>query len=357
MPRATYLNWLDSKKTPQPRHWDLEHPDGPTAPVDNAAFLAEVFTTVEEEIERRDPELAKRLDRLHVVVTPNPANLHETGPHVVVYLWGDNFERVPYWADEVGLVLAVNRGRRFLDATRMLPRPLGWAEVADEVRVMAERAVWRRQGTRPRLRPDQIIPMPLGYSHQRPRPFVPWDERDIDAFFAGSTIFVTDRGGSMRKRLRSRGLAVKTLHRNAMVAAMEQLREDRPDLNVLLDIVPSDQVTDKRDSYSDRMARTRFSIDPRGTSRESFRFFEAARVGAVPVVTALPAGGLYAGAPVLRLRHWSDLSSAMRRMTDRPDEARELHEGIQAWYRDRVSPEATALRLVPHIERVLRRLP
>jgi len=357
MPRATYLSWLDATKTPQPQPWHLENPDGPSAPVDNAAFLAEVFGTVESEIQRRDPSLAQRLDRLQVVVTPNPAELYETGPHVVVYLWGDNFARVPYWADDVGLVMAVNRGRRFLDSTRMLPRPLGFAEVADEVRVMAERELWRRRGHRPRLRSGGIVPMPLGFSHQRERPFVPWDERDIDAFFAGSTVFVTDRGGSVRKQLRSRGLAVKTLHRNAMTAAMEQLREERPDLNVLLDIVPSNQVTDKRDVYSDRMAATRFSIDPRGTSRESFRFFEAARVGAVPVVTALPAGGLYAGAPVLRLRHWSDLSSAMRRMTDRPDEARALHEGIQAWYQKQVSPEATALRLVPHFEGVLRRMP
>jgi hypothetical protein len=198
--------------------------------------------------------------------------------------------------------------------------------------------------------------MPLGYSHQRERPFVPWDERDIDAFFAGSTVFKTSRGGTLRKGLRNKGLAVKTLHRNAMVAAMEQLRDERPDLNVLLDIVPSDQVTDKREIYSDRMARTRFSVDPRGTSRESFRFFEAARVGAVPVVTALPGGGIYAGAPVLRLRHWSDLSSAMRRMTDRPDEARALHGGIQVWYQKQVSPEATALRLLPRVEDVLRRL-
>ncbi|WP_298459319.1 hypothetical protein [uncultured Cellulomonas sp.] len=356
MPRATYLSWLDSTKTPTPAPWDLEHPDGPTAPVDNAAFLAEVFSTVESEIERQDPDLARRLDRLKVVVTPNPAHLDETGPHVIAMLWGDNFARVPYWADDVGLVMAVNRGRRFLDSTRMLPRPLGWAELADEVRVTAERAIWARQGHRPRTRVEDIFAMPLGYSHQRERPFVPWEEREIDAFFAGSTIFTTDRGGALRQRLRAGGLAVKTLHRNAMVAAMESLRDERPDLNVLLDIMPSNQVTDKRDEYSDRMAQTRFSIDPRGTSRESFRFFEAARVGAVPVVTSLPSGGLYAGAPALRLRHWTELGPAMRRMTARPEEALALHEGVQDWYRRQASPEATAQRLVPRVKAVLRRL-
>lgn len=356
MPRATYLSWLDATKTPQPVPWDLDHPDGPTATVDNANFLAEVFTTVEAEIERRDPALAQRLDRLHVVVTPNHSVLHETGPHIIAMVWGDNFARVPRWADDVGLVMATNRGRRFSDSTRMLPRPLGFAEVADELRVMAERELWRRQGHRPRMRPSDIFAMPLGYSHQRDRPFIPWEEREIDAFFAGSTIFTTDRGGALRQRLRARGLAVKTLHRNAMVDAMEQLRDERPDLNVLLDIMGSDEVTDKRDVYSDRMAQTRFSIDPRGTSRESYRLFEAARVGAVPVVTSLPQGGLYAGAPVLRLRHWSELGSAMRRMTDRPDEARAFHENIQAWYQERVSPEATAMRLVPRVEAVLRRL-
>lgn len=353
MTRATYSSWFDATKTPTPAAWELGAPGGPVA---NAAFLGEVFARVEAEVERRDPALASRLDRLHVVVTPNPEHLPLSGAGVVALLVSDNWARVPRWADDVALVLATNRGRRFLDATRMLPRPLGWAEVLDEVRVRAERTSWARRGRRPALPASAIVPMPLGYAHQHDVPPVPWEERDIDAFFAGSMVQVVDRGSSLRRRLRQGGLGVKSLHRQRMTAAVEQLRRERPDLHVQFDVVASDAVTDHADTYSERMARTRFSIDPRGTSRESYRFFEAARVGAVPVVTALPAGGLYAGAPVLRLRHWSDLPAAMRRMTDHPEQARALHEAITAWYAAQGSPEATAERLVPHVEGVLRRM-
>ena len=354
MTRSSYYSWFDARRGPDLEPWDLDAPDGPVA---NAAYLAETFREVEERIERRDPDLAGRLGRLHVVVTPNHAELPRTGPDVVALVVSDNWARVPRWADDVGLVMATNRGRRWSDATRMLPRPLGWAEVLDEARVRFERERWARQGHRPKMRKDQVVPIPLGYAYQRDVPAVPWEERDVDAFFAGSTVHTLDRGGALRKRLRAGGFGVKSLHREGMLAAAEQLRGERPDLNVQIQLMGSDDVTDHVDTYSETMARTRFSLDPRGQSRESYRFFEAARVGAVPVVTALPAGGLYAGAPALRLRHWDDLPAAMRRMTERPEEARALHEAVLAWYASHGSPEATAARLVPLFEDVLRRLP
>jgi hypothetical protein len=352
--RATYASWFDARTTPDLVPWDL---DGPQGPVANAVYLGEVFHRVEDEITRRDPALGAKLDRLTVVVTPNPAVLPRTGPDVVAILTSDNWARVPRWADDVALVLATNRGRRFADATRMLPRTLGWAEVLDETRVRVERARWARRGHRPALRPGAIIPMPLGFAHQREVPPVPWEERTIDAYFAGSMVQVLDRGGALRRKLRTGGFSVKSLHRNRMLEAAERLRAERPDLTVQIDLVTSDTAGDHADTYSQDMARTRFSLDPRGTSRETYRFFEAARVGAVPVVTALPAGGLYAGAPVLRLRHWSDLPAAMRRMREHPDEARALHEAAKEWYARRGSPEATAERIAPLVEEVLRRLP
>ena len=350
----TTTAWFDPTRTPAPEPLAV---GSSTAPVANAAFLAEVLAGVEEAVERRDPALARRLDRLEVVVTPNHSALHRTGPDVVALLLSDNWARVPRWADDVGLVMATNRGRRYAEATSMLPRPLGWAEVLDETRVRLERVRWARRGHRPALRGSAVVPFPLGYAHQRDVPAVPWEERDIDAFFAGSTVHGLHRGGALRRRLRSGGWNVKSMHRQRMLSAVERVRQELPELRVQVDLVGGDSVADHADTYSERMARTRFSLDPRGTSRETFRFFEAARVGAVPVVTALPAGGLYAGAPVLRLRHWSDLPAAMRRMAEQPDEARELHEAVVRWYAEKGSPRATAERLAPLFEDVLRRLP
>lgn len=354
MTRATYVSWFDARKTPQPEPWDLGASAGP---VPNHAYLAETFRLVEAAIEERDPQLAQRLDRVSVVVTPNPEELPLSGPGVVGLLVFDNWARVPRWADDVALLLATNRGRRFSDGARLLPRPIGVADVVDEARVRIERTRWLYRGRRPSLSSSAIVPMPLGYAHQRDVPPVPWEERDVDAYFAGSTVHVLDRGGALRRRLRASGLGVKSLHRQQMLAAAERLRRERPDLNVKIDLVTSDSVGDHADDYSTTMARTRFSLDPRGQSRESYRFFEAARVGTIPVVTALPMGGLYAGAPALRLKDWSQLPAAMRRMTDHPEEARALHEAVLDWYARQGSPEGTARRLVPLFEDVLRRMP
>ena len=356
MVHAQYFSWFDAGRSPVPQPWELEPGAGP-GPVPNAAFFAEVFREVEDELVRRDPALAEPLRRLRVVLTPNHGVLPFTGPDVVALLVWDNWARVPRWADQVALTLATNRDRRFGDARGMLTRPLGWAEVLDEARVRVERERWARQGRRPARGAATIVPVPLGFAHQREVPWVPWEERDIDVFFAGSTSHGLDRGGPVRRRLRVSVGNVKTLHRQHMMAAVERLREAAPDLAVRVDIVDADHVADHADSYSDRMARSRFCLDPRGTSRETFRFYEAVRVGSVPVVTSLPRGGLYAGAPALRLRHWSDLTRELRRLQQQPEEARALHEATQQWYRERGGPQATAARLVPHVEQVLRRLP
>lgn len=350
---AAYASWFDSTRTPVPQPWDLHAQRGPVA---NSGYFAQMFLQLEQGLLELDPALKEPLQRLKVVVTPNPWELPLAGPDVLALVVLDNWGRVPRWADDVGLVLATNRGRRWADAVRMLPRPLGWLELLDEARVRVEREAWTRKGGR-RPSGHNVVPVPLGYAHQRELPLVDWQDRDIDVFFAGSTTHALDRGGPLRRLARRSVGNVKTLHRVKMMDAVERVRRELPDLAVQVDIVDGDRVADHAGDYSERMARSRFCLDPRGTSRETWRFYEAVRVGTIPVVTSLPGGGLYAGAPALRLRHWSQLPAALRRMKERPEEARALHEAALRWYAESGGPHATAQRLLPHVARLLRSLP
>jgi len=349
---ASYCSWFDQDKTPQPVPWEFGV-DRP--PVANGEFFAALFTELEEMVVVADGSLLGPLSRLRVVVTPNHWELPFTGPDVVAVLVLDNWARVPRWADDVGLVLATNRDRAWSDALSMLPRPLGALELLDEARVRLERGMWRRRGGR---RPSgrNVLALPLGYAHQREVPQVPWEDRDVDVFFAGSTSHGLDKGGRLRRTLRRSVGNVKTVHRERMTDAVAQLRRAEPGLRVQVDLVDGDRAADHANSYSTNMARSRFCLDPRGTSRETYRFYEAVRTGTVPVVTSLPAGGLYRGAPAVRLRHWSDLPSAMRSLARDPDRARELHEACLSWYAEHGGPEATARRLLPDVVRLLRTL-
>jgi len=347
--RASYFTWFDEERTPEPEPWDVERGGGPLA---NGEYLAAVFRHVEELLVARGPRVAADLARLKVVATPNHSELPMSGPDVVALLVLDNWSRTPYWSDDVGLVLATNRGRRWRESLTMLPRPLGVLDVVDEARVRAERALWARGGSRPAH--PRVVSVPLGYAHQVEQPLVPWEDRDLDVFFAGSTSHALGRGGPVRRALRSSVGNVKTMHRERMMAAVEDLRRRRPDLVVAVDVVDGAAVADRADSYSERLARSRFALDPRGTSRETYRYYECVRSGSIPVVTSLPRDGLYAGAPALRLRHWSDLPRALDHFRARPEEARQLHEECLAWYRDVGSPEATARRLAPLVEATLR---
>ncbi|WP_299033010.1 hypothetical protein [uncultured Pseudokineococcus sp.] len=347
--RAHYFTWFDEERTPEPEPWDVQSGGGPLA---NGEYFAAVFRHLEELLEARGPRVAADLSRLRVVATPNHGSLPMTGPDVVALLVLDNWSRTPRWSDDVGLVLATNRGRRWREAATMLPRPLGLLDVVDEARVRVERSLWARKGRRPAH--ARVVSVPLGYAHQVEQPLVPWEERDVDVFFAGSTSHAPGRGGPVRRAVRRSVGNVKTLHRERMMTAVEEVRRRRPDLAVAVDVVDGAAVAQRAGSYSEDLARSRFALDPRGTSRETYRYYECVRSGSVPVVTSLPRHGLYAGAPALRLRHWSDLPQALDHFRDHPEEARRLHEECLAWYRDVGSPEATARRLAPLVEATLR---
>lgn len=349
---ARYGVWYDRASSPHPLAWDettsLRRLPG-------ARYALRMMQELERELVAHDRALEAPLARLRVLLTPNPGEIPWHGPDVLVLLANDEWDRVPPYAGEVGLVLAPMRGRPVADAFRAGFTVLGAVDVLDEVRVRVERAAWQR--ARPPGDAASVAGVPLGYAHQVEVPFVPWEDREIDVFFAGSLVHGSHRGGSVRKALRARVGNAKTVHRRQMLAAVERLRAEAPGLRVEVQLVAGDDPGASAESYSRTLATSRFALDPRGTHRETFRFSEASRVGAVPVVTSLPSVPLYAGAGAVRLRRWSELVPAMRVMQSDPARARALHEQALAWWRRSGSEQAAARRLVGPVAELLRALP
>jgi hypothetical protein len=60
-------------------------------------------------------------------------------------------------------------------------------------------------------------------------------------------------------------------------------------------------MTGAGDRYTEIMADTRIALAPRGSSVETYRFFEAMRQGCVVICDRLPPHWFYAGCPAVQI--------------------------------------------------------
>jgi hypothetical protein len=94
---------------------------------------------------------------------------------------------------------------------------------------------------------------------------------------------------------------------------------------------------DAAEVYSKQMMNAKLCPVPRGTSLESYRFFEALRFGCIPIVEALPARRYYDEAPVIHVTNWSELDRLVPALLDHAQKLREKHEAALHWWRTKCS--------------------
>jgi hypothetical protein len=296
---------------------------------------------------------------LTFVLTWDLDALPETGRHVVAIVQGDEDGRIPRWANDV-LVTFKCYG------TRPPWMPLGSRPgilEALELAHFARRAVlWlpgasaRAWGSgRPWRRRAPIFPIPLGYYNQDERPLVPFTQRRWSISFAGSGLEPITGGGR-----RDRVATPKQLARAQMRQALAQLAVARPGEAIATISQPSfpallpgedREARALTESYSDLLAQTRVCLVPRGNSPETFRFFEALRAGCVVVCESLPDHWFYRGAPVLRVRHWSELETVVSSLLDDTAGLERLHRASLAWWESRCSEAALGRYMAERISR------
>ena len=170
-------------------------------------------------------------------------------------------------------------------------------------------------------------------------------ERATDVFFAGSV----EHEASARYRLGS----PKTRSRREMVAAVESLAAHRPGLRT--DIRLTSGFTSSEgaaEGYSQALMDSRICLAPRGNSAETFRVLGGLRYGCVVVGERLPPFWFYENSPVIQLRTWSELESAVTSVLDDPERLARLHADSLAWWRDRCSEQAVGRFLADRLNRV-----
>jgi len=190
-----------------------------------------------------------------------------------------------------------------------------------------------------RRRRARYVDIPLGtYLLSNEVPFVPFEERRYHVSFAGST----RNDGQERRRILPR----KTRVRADVLRQLEGLARERPDLHISLKTFGVfGDARQHREGYSEQMMQTILAPCPRGGFKETYRLFEAVACGCVPITDPLPRRPLYEGCPAVVVRSWTELADLTVALLSDPSALRKRHEESMRWWREQVSPQATAARI------------
>ena len=96
-------------------------------------------------------------------------------------------------------------------------------------------------------------------------------------------------------------------------------------------------------AYTQALANSKIALCPRGNyDAESYRIFEAAKLGCVIVSEPLPSRWYYQGCPAVILRTWSELPGVLRDLLSEPAKLRRLSRRGRQWWDSTVSEAAVA---------------
>jgi hypothetical protein len=328
--RNTYFNCL----TPDGSAMRWEPPHVPDGVLPDSIHFGAILA----ELDRRLPA-----GGLTFHLTQDLERLPSYGMDVVVVHIGDEFARVPAYADRVRAIFKNHAVRPAL-TSNVLREPTWvnlWWLVA-HVRMWAHHLPGQARYRRSR-RGGWAAPIwrvPVGVADQLELPVKPMAERRHDLFFAGSVGHRPGAVAGLRERM-----APKTLARAGMVASARRLAERHPDLSV--ELVTTELFAESMDAdegaYSRSLMDSRIALVPRGTAASTFRFWQALRYGCVAVVDTVPRHPFfYDGAPVVRLRDWDELEEVVVPLLADRGRLDDLHRRSLEWWRARGSKEAVA---------------
>jgi hypothetical protein len=181
--------------------------------------------------------------------------------------------------------------------------------------------------------------VPLGYARQVDIDPNPLDTRRYLISFLGSVEQYSVHPLSPRALFDP----PKLIERSRMVEAVRRLSKTISN-DVFLKTTGSylESIVSDGARYSEIMADTKICLSPRGSSPETYRFFEALRYGCVVVCNRLPNHWFYEGCPAIQIDDWRDLESRLQPLLASPTQLAALHRDSLAWWLSRCSEHAMA---------------
>jgi hypothetical protein len=357
------MNYLSScqyyllRKRKEPIQWDIYN----TVPQSDPEFFWTRSDYYAKVLQRVDQLL--KIEGLVFYITFDQLDiLPSYGEHVVVVMVGDEGCHIPRYFHRVLAVFKPYGITPFLGCNPLLnPSSLNILSFVQFLKLWLHRfpdriLYWSyhlRQRLSSQPKPGNIFTIPLGYYKQVDLAIQDLEGRQHDIFFAGSVRNDTYVKGSLKDWITRWIKPPKVLAREQMVGNVNRLRQKRPDLKIELALTDgffSANAANAR-TYSEQLMNAKICLVPRGTSFETYRFFEAMRYGCIVLTEALPSRWFYDGSPAVTVKNWSHLGQLVEDIIDNKDLIRQKHQEAIRWWHHKCSPTVTGEYIVQILHR------
>jgi hypothetical protein len=185
-----------------------------------------------------------------------------------------------------------------------------------------------------------VYDIPIGYDRQSDLPIKNIDERIYDIFFAGSVIHGNYPMWSLKYWIEN----PKSCSRRVMIENVNKIKKKSLDLEIEMSINSffglSGNDALNESIYSEKMMNTKICLVPRGTSFETFRFFEAMRYGCIVIGEALPLRWFYDDSPAIQVNNWNELEVLSQKLIEDKHLMQVKHQESLKWWTEKCSENA-----------------
>lgn len=297
-------------------------------------YFDKVFQAIENNLKK---------DGLIFYLTENVHELPSYGENVVAIVLADEWCRIPVYSHKVKAIFKCYGIRPILGCNPLLyPSYLNFIALLQFIRIWIIRLPYSLNYVFHKLKNVNKIPpiydIPLGYYKQLNLPVKDIETRLYDVFFAGSTVNIPYPIWSLKYWLGT----PKNISRNQMISSLRQIKEKCSNLKIELTVTSGFHDTKNEDarSYSEKMMDTKICLVPRGTSFETFRFFEGMRYGCILITEALPPRWFYMGSPAIQVKDWQELEEIIKELTTDKSLIQKKHQESLNWWHTKCSETA-----------------
>jgi hypothetical protein len=285
------------------------------------------FVRILQHLDKLLPE-----EGLTFVLTWHLDDFHEVMEDAVIIQHGDEQYQMPWYHRRVRALFKVSGLRpNPVRETVRLPPSIAWRSLLRDARNSLTR-LRRRMKYGPQGKVS--IPtddLPLGYFALLDLDPLPIEQRPVDVYFAGC---LAGRRWSLRA-----SVAARQQMGSALAAAQKALPQHR--IEALWRAAKYDQGLGPA-AYTQALANAKIALAPRGNTDETYRLFEAAKLGCVMICEPLPARWYFQACPAITLRTWSELPGILKNLLNDPAKINELSRRGRQWWDSTVSEGAVA---------------
>lgn len=125
-----------------------------------------------------------------------------------------------------------------------------------------------------------------------------------------------------------------------MLDNLNKFKQKYPEFNIesfVTSTYGAESGSDAATQYCDKMMNTKICLAPRGTSLETYRFYEAIKYGCIVITEALPSRWFYDGSPAIQVKDWRQLEDVLINLLQNKTLLNETKEKSLHWWETKCS--------------------